>query len=236
MAGTKAGAKKAAQTKLQIKYNKQVARLLDFQTDLESRGYRFTGSALPKTPKKITPASVRKLERITPQYIAKKATFLDDETGRIISGEKAYKRHPVQLKPPTPKKQKPKKAKPPKPPKITLPQAPPSKADLIIDNFEATLMALKEGSPKVADFLLNKLQQEIDLYGKNVIAQQLTEIDMSEVNEAIYDVLHYEENHPRHQIAIQNLYTMITLTVPSIEEIMQLSLIEEEDEDYLPFE
>lgn len=67
------------------RYNQQRNRIKRFIKQAEDRGFRFEYE-LPKNPKKITEASIRKLEKIKPEYLYNKATYLDPETGKIVGG------------------------------------------------------------------------------------------------------------------------------------------------------
>ena len=67
-------------------YRKQRKRVQQFIRRAEKRGYVFEDNILPAIPKNITKASVRRLERLTPDELYKKAVKLDYETGEFVSG------------------------------------------------------------------------------------------------------------------------------------------------------
>lgn len=70
-------------------YNKQIKRIRQFVRRAEQRGYVFSETIIPQKPKKITQASVRRLQSITPARMYKKAEYMDYSTGELISGTKA---------------------------------------------------------------------------------------------------------------------------------------------------
>lgn len=70
-------------------YNKQIKRIRQFVRRTERRGYIFPETIIPQEPKKITQASVRRLQSITPARMYKKAEYMDYSTGELISGTKA---------------------------------------------------------------------------------------------------------------------------------------------------
>jgi hypothetical protein len=72
-------------------YAKQRKRLKQAIRRAEKQGYIFSEDILPKKPKRITKASVRRLAKITPELIRQKGKFLIEETGEIIpvKGNKA---------------------------------------------------------------------------------------------------------------------------------------------------
>lgn len=234
MADRKATARKAAQTKLAIKFQQEQMRLLDFQHQLELAGYRFSGSALPRTPKEITAGSVRKLQNITPQYILKQATFLDDETGRVVGGLTQYKKEPpAVLKPPktTPKKPTKKrssKAKKPKKKKakkgVSI-----SRDRLIIDNLRYMLRDIGVNYPNVYKYLLDKLDAEVKQYGSLAVAQGIEAIPKDELMQRVNYLLKYGTGHYVGEIAFKQLLEMITLTIPTMDDIKAISAVAELD-------
>lgn len=81
-------AKKRPQSKDQKAYNKELRRIKRLITRAEKRGYQFEEGVVPKKPKKITPASVRRVKKITPEYLYGKAVYGGEATaGEIVSGK-----------------------------------------------------------------------------------------------------------------------------------------------------
>ena len=56
-------------------YDKQVKRIKQFVSRAEKRGFIFPDNVIPNKPKRITKASVRKLSKITPKELYKKAEY-----------------------------------------------------------------------------------------------------------------------------------------------------------------
>lgn len=66
-------------------YSKQLKRIKQFIRRAEKRGYIFSENVIPPVPKRITPASVRRLQRITPEKLYKKAAYVSELTlGEIV--------------------------------------------------------------------------------------------------------------------------------------------------------
>lgn len=85
-------AKKRRLTEEQKEYNKQLRRIKQFIHRAEKRGYVFSDNIIPKKPKRITKASVRKLQKITPKELYKKARYGGEATyGEIVTGEEGRK-------------------------------------------------------------------------------------------------------------------------------------------------
>lgn len=73
-------------------YRKERRRIQSFLRRNRAKGYIFPDNILPDRPKRITPASIRRLKRITPEFLYKKASYVDSETGEILTGTEAVKR------------------------------------------------------------------------------------------------------------------------------------------------
>lgn len=66
-------------------YSKQLKRIKQFIRRAEKRGYIFSENVIPPVPKRITPASVRRLQRISPEKLYKNAAYVSELTlGEIV--------------------------------------------------------------------------------------------------------------------------------------------------------
>lgn len=79
-------------TPAQREYNKNRRRIKQAINRLEKRGYIVPENILPKIPKRITNASVRRLEKINLDFIYKKSRFVDVTTGELFEGTKGKER------------------------------------------------------------------------------------------------------------------------------------------------
>lgn len=77
-------AKRRKQTPAERAYSKQVKRIKQFIRRAEKRGYQFSENVLPQIPKRVTQASVRKLEKLTPEKLYKKAVYGLASDGEIV--------------------------------------------------------------------------------------------------------------------------------------------------------
>ena len=69
-------------------YDKQVKRIKQFVRRAEKRGFIFPDNVIPNKPKRITKASVRKLSKITPKELYKKAEYGGEASeGEIVSAK-----------------------------------------------------------------------------------------------------------------------------------------------------
>lgn len=73
-------------------YQQQVRRILRRVKAMQERGYEVPETIVPKAPKRITSASVRRLKKITPSTIAQKSKYYGELSyGAEIAGSNAYK-------------------------------------------------------------------------------------------------------------------------------------------------
>lgn len=78
----------AKNTDIKQRYRKQRKRIQAYIRNYTSMGYQFKDFTMPKIPKKITEASIRRLEKITSDKLKLKREFLDLRTGEILRGKK----------------------------------------------------------------------------------------------------------------------------------------------------
>lgn len=84
--------RKSKQTANQREYAKQVKRIKQFIRRAEKRGYQFSENVLPKQPKRVTQASIRKLARLTPEKLYQKAVYAGEASfGEIVKGTEGVK-------------------------------------------------------------------------------------------------------------------------------------------------
>lgn len=75
--------------KYAAEYRKQRRRIQSFVRKAEKRHYIFDENIIPAIPKKITAASVRRLEKLTPEKLYKKARYASELTfGEIVKAKK----------------------------------------------------------------------------------------------------------------------------------------------------
>lgn len=102
--------RKSKLTPIQQAYRRERQRIQRQINRMTNRGYDVP-QLLPKIPKLITQASVRRLKRITTEKLYKESRFIDIETGEILTSkegqelERSRRKKPkqkVQAPPPTP--------------------------------------------------------------------------------------------------------------------------------------
>lgn len=79
--------KSEAQLELERQAKQHIRRIKRFIRSAESRGYTFPDSVVPKLPKRVTEATIRRLDKIRPDYLYKKAVYTSPE-GVKVKGTK----------------------------------------------------------------------------------------------------------------------------------------------------
>lgn len=149
---------KGKQTSSKNEYAKQRKRLKQAIRRAEKQGYIFPEDILPKKPKRITKASVRRLAKITPELIRQKGKFLIEETGEIIpvKGNKAVIKQEI-----TRKKQERTQAEP---------QYLPSFSANVIQRFKSYILGFP---PAIYEMLLPLINALIHDIGEDGVATAL---------------------------------------------------------------
>lgn len=80
-------AKRKKVSKVTQQYNRELKRIKQFINRAEKRGYIFPENIVPDRPKRITSKSVNRLININPDYLYRKASYVDTETGEVRRGE-----------------------------------------------------------------------------------------------------------------------------------------------------
>lgn len=102
--------RKSKLTPTQQEYRRERQRIQRQINRMTKRGYDVP-DLLPKIPKNITQASVRRLKKITTEKLYKESRFIDFETGEILTSKEGQTlersrrkkpKHKVQAPPPTP--------------------------------------------------------------------------------------------------------------------------------------
>lgn len=75
-------------TPIQRQYMEEARRVKRIRDKLWYQGYRFERSPIPAQPKRITEASLRKLQNITTESLIKKSKYVESFTGEALYGRK----------------------------------------------------------------------------------------------------------------------------------------------------
>lgn len=167
--------KKVSQTV--VEYRKQRKRIQSAIRRLEKRGYVVPENLLPDIPKKITPASVRRLQKLDLNKIYEKSVKVDFETGEIIPGKEGriQERKEASKRAAQTRKENLRNARPTPPPPPPEPDysAFPNESDIVIQNFRADVIArFPENAAPILERWLSDLER---IYDRRDIAIMLQE-------------------------------------------------------------
>lgn len=158
---------------VQRAYIAQRRRIQNLMSSYRRKGYDVQFQ-LPSIPKRITPASVRRLQRITPDVVRKQTFGVDYETGEQISYEKAQKQYAAERR--AYREQIAQEAQRQKDisTQIELERRSitPSISTVIISNFRYHISFYPE---KARDIISKWLSEQILAYGETAVAKMLQE-------------------------------------------------------------
>lgn len=222
-------------TPVEQQWRKELRRIKRFVTSAEKRGYMFTLPEI-KEPKKITEASVRKLKKITPKSLYKKAVFVA-EGGVIVKGEQGRQ---IERKKAAQKglETRRKRLREAERNEQGFEQRRRKADKQYRKKFESdaefrqrfsegklayqTVMEMIEnvtfGRPSACRSLKALLNSEIDSYGFDTTMMSISNAPEEFISEC-QRALMYSPEHPSHQDALRRIRVLITGTLPTAEEL-----------------
>lgn len=232
-------ANKKGKTLVEQQYNKELRRIKQFIRRAEKRGYQFSGDIIPKKPQRITKASVKKLQKIKPTNLYKKAVAISED-GYVISGteRRAEERKKAVQKAIQTKREKIAKASVPtkdfekerrKQDKLNKDRLKTeedfrnkfSQGEIVYNQIIDTINSVGRDHQRAAEHLKSVLDHEISTYGKDVILRSIGEAPQEAIE--LSDIaLRYNPGDNRHDDAIRELLMIITGTIPTAEESREL--------------
>ena len=218
------------QSRAEKEFKKELRRIKSFITAAEKRGYTFKASAYPTIPSHITIASVRKLTKLTPQELYKKATFLTED-GQVISGTegRAYEYKQARIK----HASRPRKDKAPNAKKDAPKRTPPVFSDVVLSNVEEMIARFPEGISSVTpegqykmyerhkNIVEKVLQGQILLRGRNAVAMAL-EARASEIQALLEALLYGDSDEGRFQLDLAHFVSIIKGTALTVDEAISI--------------
>ena len=159
--------RKSKLTPTQQEYRKERQRIQRQINRMTKRGYDVP-DLLPKIPKNITQASVRRLKKITTEKLYKKSRFIDFETGEILTSKEGRA-----LERSRRKKSKQKVQAPP-----PIPVAPPEPDYVMFDNQILTVFTMEMTeifgrNEKLFNYITRWYNMSLEKYGVEEMAEAL---------------------------------------------------------------
>lgn len=158
---------------VQRAYTAQRRRIQNLMSSYRRKGYDVQFQ-LPSIPKRITPASVRRLQRITPEVVRKQTFGVDYETGEQITYEKAQKQYAAERRAYREQIAQETQRQKDISTQIELERRAitPSISTVIISNFRYHISFYPE---KARDIISKWLSEQILAYGETAVAKMLQE-------------------------------------------------------------
>lgn len=160
--------RKSKLTPTQQEYRRERQRIQRQINRMTKRGYDVP-QLLPKIPKLITQASVRRLKKITTEKLYKESRFVDIETGEILTSKEGQALERSRRKKPKQKDQAP----PPPPPPPESDYARFDKNILMVFAMEMT--AIFGRNYKLFNYITRWYNMSLEKYGEEEMAEALEE-------------------------------------------------------------
>lgn len=215
--------KTTKKSQLLKEYNKERNRIKRFIRNAEKRGYVFEPNLIPPKPKRVTSGSVRRLSKIRPAQLYKKAYAISAVTGQPITVEQRKREI---------RKEASRKAWETRRRKKDQMEYNRIMADkewqerfhasrLVWDKVQSMIASVGIQQSQSADLLNNLLNSEIEKYGRDTVLYSISQAseDFLSTCEVI---IKYHPNTEVSRTAVEHLYTLISGNKPSDEEQVEI--------------
>lgn len=208
--------KTTKKSQLLKEYNKERRRIKRFIRYAEKRGYVFEPNLVPPKPKTITSGSIRRLSKITPAKLYKKAYAISAVTGQPITVEQRKREIRQEAARKAWEKRRRKKDEEDynrmKSDREWQQMFHASK--LVWDKVQGMIATVGVQQSQSADLLNNLLNSEIKKYGVDTVMYSIAQAseDFLSTCEVI---IRYHPSSAVSRTAVQHLYTLISGNIPS---------------------
>lgn len=197
-------------------YNKERNRIKRFIRYAEKRGYVFEPNLIPSKPKTITSGSVRRLSKIRPAQLYKKAYAISAVTGQPITVEQRKReiREEASRKAWETRRRKKDQADYNRIKSNKEWQQMFHMSKLVWDKVQSMIVNVGVQQSQSADMLNNLLNSEIEKYGADTVLYSIAQAseDFLSTCEVI---IKYHPSSAVSRTAVQHLYTLISGNLPS---------------------
>lgn len=197
-------------------YNKERNRIKRFIRYAEKRGYVFEPSLIPPKPKTITSGSIRRLSKIRPAQLYKKAYAISAVTGQPITVEQRKReiREEASRKAWETKRRKKDQEDYNRIKSNKEWQQMFHTSKLVWDKVQSMIANIGVQQSESADLLNNLLNSQIEQYGADIVLYSIAQAseDFLSTCEVI---IKYNPNSDVSRTAVQHLYTIISGNLPS---------------------
>lgn len=208
--------KTTKKSQLLKEYNKERNRIKRFIRNAEKRGYVFEPNLIPPKPKTITSGSVRRLSKIRPSQLYKKAYAISAVTGQPITVEQRKReiRSEASRKAWETRRRKKDQEDYNRIKSNREWQQMFHASSLVWDKIQSLIANVGVQQSESADLLNNLLNSEIKKYGADTVLYSIAQA--SEDFLATCEVIiRYHPSSAVSRTAVQHLYTLISGNLPS---------------------
>lgn len=208
--------KTTKKSQLLKEYNKERNRIKRFIRNAEKRGYVFEPNLIPPKPKTITSGSVRRLSKIRPAQLYKKAYAISAVTGQPITVEQKKReiRSEASRKAWETRRRKKDQEDYNRIKSNREWQQMFHASSLVWDKIQSLIANVGVQQSQSADLLNNLLNSEIKKYGADTVLYSIAQA--SEDFLATCEVIiRYHPSSAVSRTAVQHLYTLISGNLPS---------------------
>lgn len=208
--------KTTKKSQLLKEYNKERNRIKRFIRNAEKRGYVFEPNLLPPKPKTITSGSIRRLSKIRPAQLYKKAYAISAVTGQPITVEQRKReiRSEASRKAWETRRRKKDQEDYNRIKSNSEWQQMFNVSSLVWDKIQSMIANVGVEQSQSADLLNNLLNSEIKKYGADTVMYSIAQA--SEDFLATCEVIiRYHPSSAVSRTAVQHLYTLISGNIPS---------------------
>lgn len=208
--------KTTKKSQLLKEYNKERNRIKRFIRNAEKRGYVFEPNLIPPRPKTITSGSIRRLSKIRPAQLYKKAYAISAVTGQPITVEQRKReiREEASRKAWETRRRKKDQADYDRIKSNKEWQQMFHASKLVWDKVQSMIANVGVQQSQSADLLNNLLNSQIEQYGADIVLYSISQAseDFLSTCEVI---IKYHPNSAVSRTAVQHLYTLISGNLPS---------------------
>lgn len=197
-------------------YNKERNRIKRFIRNAEKRGYVFEPNLIPPKPKTITSGSIRRLSKIRPAQLYKKAYAISAVTGQPITVEQRKReiREEASRKAWETKRRKKDEEAYNRIKANKEWQEMFNSSKLVWDKVQSMIANVGVQQSESADLLNNLLNSQIEEYGADVVLYSIAQAS-EEFLSTCEVIIKYHPNSEISRTAVQHLYTLISGNLPS---------------------
>lgn len=208
--------KTTKKSQLLKEYNKERRRIKRFIRNAEKRGYVFEPNLIPPKPKTITSGSIRRLSKIRPPQLYKKAYAISAVTGQPITVEQRKReiREEASRKAWETRRRKKDQADYNRIKSNKEWQQMFQASKIIWDKVQSMIANVGVQQSQSADLLNNLLNSQIEQYGADIVLYSIAQAseDFLSTCEVI---IKYHPNSAVSRTAVEHLYTLISGNLPS---------------------